>query len=518
MVEGAQHSNLAGAYAAFQQEQQASGYLLSGNVEYQSPERQRQLDTLLHLSHFTDYLLLLTAPFGAGKSYFAEQFLLAQPTDTCVVHIYLEQSTSPEDLLKIILSSLPEASNSHHSISESVSYLRHFSATLAAQDQVFLVVIDNAHCLSDSALALLDTIVTETGSADACPHIVLMAEPELAKRMSTPTFADLRQERYYQFSLAPFTQSDSRAYLRQLLDGLGLPGDAAVHDGQLDQLHQAAQGVPGYVDMLFRQALRQGNLEDKKTGWPWWHIVAISLMAAALVPLWWLTQPFANLTADEELPAVVEQQSVAPLEQPVPQPLPALEPLPLSPEPSYQSFQPQEVAMDEDAIPQVEDLVDLQHQQQIDQLMAQSQDIQAQLQEVGQTLDNSAILKAQVKVDQDKSLQSDSRTQTLAPGVQEFLSLPANFFTLQLLGARYETTAKQFVERLPDLNLPIYLLQSQRDGEPWFVVLVGGFATQKAANKALSSLPRKLRDQEPWLRPVKALQQRLVNKMNAGGE
>jgi DamX protein len=121
-------------------------------------------------------------------------------------------------------------------------------------------------------------------------------------------------------------------------------------------------------------------------------------------------------------------------------------------------------------------------------------------------------------MDQDKPVKSDSRTQTLAPGLQEFLNLPTNFFTLQLLGARYETTAKQFVKRLPDLNLPVYLLQSQRDGEPWFVVLVGSFATQKAANKALSSLPRKLRDQEPWLRPVKALQQRFVNKMNAGGE
>jgi DamX protein len=517
MVKGAQRNNLAGAYAAFQQEQQASGYLLSANVAYQSPERQRQLDTLLHLSHFTDYLLLLTAPFGAGKSYFAEQFLLAQPTDTCVVHIDLEQSASPEDLLQIILSSLPETSTSHQSISESVGYLRHFSATLAAQDQVFLVVIDNAHCLSDSALELLATIVIETGPADACPHIVLLAEPELAKRMSTPAFADLRQERYYQFSLAPFTQSDSRAYLRQLLDGLGLPGDAAVHDGQLDQLHQAAQGVPGYVDMLFRQALRQGNLEDKKTGWPWWHIVAITFMAAALVALWWLTQPFTNSVSDGELP-VVAQQSVASLEQPMPEPLPALEPLPLSPEPSYQSFQPQEVAIDENAISQVEDLVDLQHQQQIDQLIVKSQDLQAQLLKVGQTLDNLAIPITQVKMDQDKPVKSDSRTQTLAPGLQEFLNLPTNFFTLQLLGARYETTAKQFVKRLPDLNLPVYLLQSQRDGEPWFVVLVGSFATQKAANKALSSLPRKLRDQEPWLRPVKALQQRFVNKMNAGGE
>lgn len=517
-MKGAERSNLAGAYGAFQQEQQASGYLLSANVEYQSPERQRQLDTLLHLSHFTDYLLLLTAPFGAGKSYFAEQFLLAQPTDTCVVHIDLEQSTSPEDLLKIILSSLPEASTGHQSVAESVDYLRLFSATLATHDQVFLVVIDNAHCLSESALALLANIVTESGPADACPHIVLLAEPELAKRMSTPAFAGLRQERYYQFSLAPFSQSDSRAYLRQLLDGLGLPGDTAVHDGQLDQLHQAAQGVPGYVDMLFRQALRQGNLEDKKTGWPWWHIVAITFMAAALVALWWLTQPFASLVPDEELAAVVEIQPVASFEQPVAEPLPTLEPLPLSPEPTYQSFKPQEVEVDEGAIPQIEDLVDLQHQQKIDQLMAQSQDLQAQLPKVERTLDNSAILITQVKVDQDKFVHPDSYKQTLAPGLQEFLNVPANFFTLQLLGARYETTAKQFVQRLPDLNLPVYLLQSQRDGEPWFVVLVGSFATQKAANKALSSLPRKLRDQEPWLRPVKALQQRLVNKMNAGGE
>jgi DamX protein len=71
---------------------------------------------------------------------------------------------------------------------------------------------------------------------------------------------------------------------------------------------------------------------------------------------------------------------------------------------------------------------------------------------------------------------------------------------------------------LNTIELPIYVLQLERGGEPWFVVLVGDFASQSEARKTINNLPQKVRNLQPWARPVIKLQQQLVNKMHAGGE
>ncbi|MDP6967598.1 MAG: AAA family ATPase [Gammaproteobacteria bacterium] len=524
---GAQHTtkvNLAGAYAAFQQNQQASDYLLCASVEYQSPDRLRQLDTLLHLSHFTDYLLLLTAPLGAGKSFFAEQFLNAQPADTCVVHLCPDQSIGAPDLLREVLSELPVEVPDQASMEQSVSLLRDLSVSLAEHDQVLLVVIDDAQWLANDALELLANVIPQSAPADACPHIVLFAEPELADRFEAPLFADLRQERYYQLTLASFSQPDSRVFLRQILDGLGLPGDAAVHDSQLDQLHKLATGRPGYLDMLLRQALRQGNLQDEKSGLPVWHMAAITLMVAALLTVWWFNQQSSEPAADSPVVTVVpndatqSQLSTAPVIQQARQPLPVLAPLPLSPQPAYQSFQPEEVPPDNTTVPQVEDLVDLQQTEEINQLLKQSQVLQQQLQNVAATISASPLPATDMAVASVLPVKPELPWAALAPAERQFMSLPPNHYSLQVLGARYEATARQFVQRLSPITLPNYLLQLQRGGEPWFVVLVGDFVTQAEANQAIAGLPRRVRDLQPWPRSVVKLQQQLVNKINAGGE
>ena len=310
---------------------------------------------------------------------------------------------------------------------------------------------------------------------------------------------------------------------------LGLPGDTAVHDSHLDQLHSMAAGVPGYLHMLLRQALRQGSLQDDTSGLPVWHMAAITLMVAALLTVWWFNQQLSkpavvSPAADSPVVTVVphdaaqSQPSAAPVIQQARQPLPVLAPLPLSPQPAYQSFQPEEVLPDNTTVPQVEDLVDLQQTEQINQLLEQSQVLQQQLQNVAATISASPLPATDMAVASVLPVKPELPWAGLAPAERQFMSLPASHYSLQVLGARYEATARQFMQRLSAMALPGYLLQLQRGGEPWFVVLVGDFVTQTEANQAIAGLPRTVRDLQPWARPVVKLQQQLVNKINASGE
>jgi len=525
--------NLAGAYAAFQRRQQSPANLAPKIIEYQAPARMRQLDTLLHLSHFSDYLVLLTAPAGSGKSIFSQQFLRVQPTDTCVVHLCPEETLSGPRLVREIVSQLPIEVPKHASLEQSILALQDLSMNLAGNEQILLLVIDDAHWLADDALELLANVIPHSAPADSRPHVVLFAEPSLVERFEISQFNELRQERFYQLSLAPFGQADSRAFLRQLVTDLGLPGDVDIHEAQLDQLHDMAKGVPGYLDMLMRQALSQGGLKNESNGLPVWHVAAIALVLIALLSLWWLNREVADALDGHGLESVELASEAAVFPEPVSngtlKPLPVLEPLILSPEPEFKPLQEQKVEKVAKELPVADDLVDPQQQQQIDHLLQQSEALHEQLQQAALQMQSGSREAPSTEPKQTPVLSELEPATPLQPVEavvakrfneveQSFMALPKEHYSLQVLGARYEATAKQFLTSLDAIELPIYMLQLERGGEPWFVVLVGDFASQSEARKTINQLPQKVRNLQPWARPVIKLQQQLVNKMHAGGE
>ena len=533
--------NLAGAYVAYQRDLAKSGILLPAPIEYQAAGRQRQLDTLLHLSHFSDYLVLVTAPVGAGKTTFIQQFMRVQPTDTCVLHVAPTETLSGPRLVRELMAQLPIDTPKHASLEESILAVQDLSARLVANDQVLLVVVDDAHWLDDEALELLANILPHSSSAEARPHVVLFSEPELVSRLDADQYRELRQERYYQLSLAPFTQVESRDYLQQLVSSMELPGDASIHPEQLDQLYAAAGGVPGYLEMLLRNAIRQGGLQQQ-ANLPVWHMAAIGVVLLGVVALWWLNRDLNESVASTAEPRVImeevapamplaaETATVEPVAPSTRQPLPVLEPVKLSPAPEYKSLQPKEDEVAITVVTNKPELVDPQQAQVTDELLAKTQTLQAQLEDVAKEVAAPVVeavppsaevpepVAATVEhVEEHVEPQAKPKA-TLTASEQAFMALPEGRYSLQVLGARYEATAKQFVTRLKGIALPSYVLKLERGGEDWFVVLLGDFANSAAAKDALDDLPRHVRDLQPWARPVLKLQQQLVNKINTGGE
>ena len=528
--------NLAGAYVAYQRDLAKSGTLLPAPTEYQAAGRQRQLDTLLHLSHFSDYLVLVTAPVGAGKTTFVQQFMRVQPTDTCVLHVTPTETLSGPRLVRELMVQLPIDTPKHASLEASILAIQDLSARLVANDQVLLVVVDDAHWLDDEALELLANILPHSSAAEARPHVVLFSEPELVSRLDGEQFRELRQERYYQLSLAPFSQAESREYLQQLVSSMELPGDASIHPEQLDQLYATAGGVPGYLEMLLRNAIRQGGLQQQAS-LPVWHLVAIFVVLVGVVALWWLNREVAEslpsevvtaIEIEEVAPAIPlnKEASVEPVQQSARKPLPVLEPIALSPEPEYKSLQPEEAA-EAPAAKDAPALVDPQQVQATDKLLANTQTLQAQLESVAKEVAEPALEPEPIEPQQSELAQpvvaaapapEELAKPELSASEKAFMALPEGRYSLQVLGARYEATAKQFISRLKGIALPNYMLKLERGGEDWFVVLLGDFENSSAAKDALDDLPRHVRDLQPWARPVLKLQQQLVNKINTGGE
>ena len=265
--------NLDLAYSAYldqlnQQEETSQSTNLE-TFEYQAKARSRQLDTLLHLSHFSDYLVLISAPSGAGKTTFIEQFLRVQPADACIVHLVLDEWVTAPWVVRQLAQQLPLQIPNHASLEESILAIQELAQELTLQKEVLLVVVDNAQCLDEDALELLANLLPRSAKIDSRPHVILCADHSVVERIEAPQFAELRQERFYHLVLAPFSQEESADYLRQRLQLIGISHSLAPI--QLLQLHQLAKGNPGYLNMLVNKALNKGSF-GQQSGLPWLHI------------------------------------------------------------------------------------------------------------------------------------------------------------------------------------------------------------------------------------------------------
>jgi len=95
--------------------------------------------------------------------------------------------------------------------------------------------------------------------------------------------------------------------------------------------------------------------------------------------------------------------------------------------------------------------------------------------------------------------------------------LPSDHYSLQILGARLEATLEAFIAE-KSIVQPHYAIQLIRGGQPWYMLLVGDYASASEAMNAVSSLPVALQNQQPWPRPVLRIQQQIRNKLNTSGE
>jgi septal ring-binding cell division protein DamX/type II secretory pathway predicted ATPase ExeA len=81
---------------------------------------------------------------------------------------------------------------------------------------------------------------------------------------------------------------------------------------------------------------------------------------------------------------------------------------------------------------------------------------------------------------------------------------PRGRYVLQLFAVHHRAAAQAAMARR-DLAARPYLITTQRDGKPWYIVLYGDYATPQEAQAAARRLPPDLQRQHPWPRLAQGL-------------
>jgi len=95
----------------------------------------------------------------------------------------------------------------------------------------------------------------------------------------------------------------------------------------------------------------------------------------------------------------------------------------------------------------------------------------------------------------------------------KLLSMAANHYSIQLLGAQSKKTIDRFIET-HQTNNALYYFRSERDGKDWYVVMCGEYENRQAAIQAVTELPDDLKKTSPWPRRLSEIQL-LINNRSA---
>lgn len=83
-------------------------------------------------------------------------------------------------------------------------------------------------------------------------------------------------------------------------------------------------------------------------------------------------------------------------------------------------------------------------------------------------------------------------------------ALPADFWAVQLIAFESRAALENYVQAKQLRGMSAALIA--REGQPFYVLLMGVYETEAIAREAAASLPEQLLDIEPWVRPLAGLQ------------
>ncbi len=89
---------------------------------------------------------------------------------------------------------------------------------------------------------------------------------------------------------------------------------------------------------------------------------------------------------------------------------------------------------------------------------------------------------------------------TASSGAASSKPLSGGNYTLQLSGASREESLNAWARKQNLSNYHVY--KTTRNGQPWYVLVSGSYATSADARRAVATLPAEVRAQKPWVKPV----------------
>ncbi len=493
---------------------------------YTGAQRRQILDQLLHLSQFSNNLLVVLGEYGVGKTRIAQALIdsLDDADDICFLEGQI--TSSFDSLFKNIIEQF-ELSDAQE--------FADFTCRQSENDGLAVLIVDNAHHLTDAVLVELIGLIQS--GAESRVHLVLFAEPHLLPRLE---HLDIPEVTLSDFHLEKFSLSETVDYLNfrmELADYLGpeIFTEPTVEPwwrtsrGQLLRLHEYAQ------DKLLASVSTPQNFDRNKKGSPVIYIVGASVLGAALFMgyMYWGARPVVT-----QLPRVTESTASKTTETSNPlvastsqEPVMLHEGVnsvqALGSDPAEKSVNSEMASsvtsMESTRVPVQEKISTVPIVKQNTVPLVQTNAVQLELSTKPAQSNNIVAAKEIKKLDapqpainvvtkvarsREDKIKNTSGGSGYSEQEKNILSWSESEFTLQVVGLSSEKAVHDYMTEQPNKK-DLLVFKSSRQGKDWFVVITGRYPSSAGARVAAQLLPESQRKAAPWSRDLKTIQREI---------
>lgn len=506
-------------------------------------QRQHALETLRHLCGFGDMALLLTGAKGAGKTRILAELVHSESARLAFHSIDAEALTSPQALAKQLLTIAYQGLGAGGSPQDAVFGFFRWSESATRKGRRLVLLIDNADRVPPELIRL---ILAAHQAADTSQCAVpVFSGPDSLVAMAALDNESSGDAATHQIHLQPLVQDEMFAYLEPRVHRAGGKVSELLSTRNMAQINELSQGSFGRLKRvtpavwlgIASSPTRKGRF-DSLPGLRW-PALAILLLGAS----WWLVsqqydsvsatdkqgigsaeperirstislgpdRPANDLAGNEASQAkkpLAVQPSLAkttqhpalpvttePLRQPSPEVAEAIGP--------QQGSLPDAAGTDADENNEAASLsADVESPE-------SGADSEVPVSAISPSRPAEPKAESGVPPGTDKAPVAGQSAPVFKPArADRFVPLATlhgkTGYTAQMIAGYEESTAVRFLEQYSGVATLQYT-RTQRKGRGWFVVFYGHEESRPAMAKALTKLPKSLREHDSWVRAINTI-------------
>ncbi len=216
------------------------------NFLYLDSERRQRLETLTHLTQYSNLLLIVTGERGIGKTSLLRRFCSQADESWYLCEVNANTMMDADSMLTDIaggfgLNGLP---NDPSSVQEIV--FEHLKA-LQNGGLVPILLIDDAHELPKDALETLFYFADIEAAQGHLLRIILFCEPQIDIMLESPSIRPLRERITHTLEINPLTEDQTAEFIKHRMAVAGFEGASPFPPQVIKKIHKISRGIPSNI-------------------------------------------------------------------------------------------------------------------------------------------------------------------------------------------------------------------------------------------------------------------------------
>jgi DamX protein len=515
---------------------------------YCSGQRQQLLDQIVEFSLYSNALVAVAGPLGAGKTTLAENFCDRFADEAICVKVTATLFMTPSQFLEPFRDVLPTVSDASDDVESIIAQICQYTAELDLEARSLMLIIDDAHELNADVLQIIASLSEKC--VDSSIHTLLFGEESLESLLDNTLSADA-QERLAVFFMEGLASDETLEYISFKMAAAGFVGDLPLPDDTLGEIHASSQGMPGAINTLAMEALNSAvqteepeyldatevevetEVEEIEGSWihnvqPVYWMVAASLVVALMMTLVFWDVELDTKASSVAVVSAKDNDELHRIELPINldanveitgAELPEQDVAELTAVVGIGEVDAGEAQEEHSQLASVTVEPNTETQAEVTVDIGTEEGKEKQGKEIEDAASLAVIETAEAMPDvPDSGVAMKAEQEPTLTGISDFekhlLHASSQNYTVQLLASHSEANLKGFISGL-EIEQTSGYFETQYNDKPWFVAVIGDFSDRTDAATAIANLPETLRSYRPWVRSIADIQGDIRQRMAA---